>query len=307
MRNALPFWSVLPAVLVFSTASAREPDVVERTLRLSEHPAEISERIYVAGRVATVLRFEKDVDAARTRMLGWEGWFEPLLSGGKKVVLEPTRDLDPGDRFMLLVTLTDGTEIPFVVTSRKQPLDGRREADQQVSVFRNPDSAQAVQASLYESLQRERALQEKVHRYEQEDSVDHALAALLVKDSSRQTPFRECKKWVLNDGDAEFVVRTFTGQGKAAVVFTIRNDNPERSWQLQQARLYTAKGWDARPFALRTDHEEIASGASGHVAVVVDKSAFMAGKGVEQLLLELYRMDGYRQVFVLLDPNLVRD
>lgn len=139
-------------------------------------------KIYVAGRVATVLRFEKEVDPEQTRMLGSEGWFEPLLVGGKKVVLEPLRDIEPGDRFMLLVTLRDGTEVPFVVTSEQQPLDGRRVADQQVTVIRNLESASAVQASLYESLKRERDLREKVERYEQEDSVEHALAALLAKD-----------------------------------------------------------------------------------------------------------------------------
>ena len=240
-------------------------------------------------------------------MLGWEGWFEPLLVGGKKVVVEPLRDIEPGDRFMLLVTLTDNTEIPFVVTSREQPLDGRREADQQVSVFRNLESASAVQASLYESLKRERDLREKVGHYEQEDSVDHALAALLAKGATQQTPFRAHDKWVLNDGDTEFVVRTFTGKGKAGVLFTIRNQNGDHAWKMKMARLYTAHGWKDRPVAVRTDHESIATGTTGNVAIVVDKSAFVEGTGVEQLLLEIYRADGFRQAVVLLDPSLIRE
>src|SRR4051794_20282531 len=123
MRSLLHLSAVVLTILVASVSSAEQPDVVERTINLSEHPAETADRIYVVGRVATVLRFEKDVDATRTSMLGWKGWFEPLLVGGKKVVLEPLRDTDPGDRFMLLVTLSDGTEIPFIVTSRKQPFD----------------------------------------------------------------------------------------------------------------------------------------------------------------------------------------
>jgi uncharacterized protein (TIGR02268 family) len=305
MRAFQIYRSALIAVLVSSVAMAKDRDVVERIINLSEHPAETANKIFVAGRVATVLRFEKEVDPGQTRMLGWEGWFEPLLVGGKNVVLEPLRDIEPGDRFMLLVTLKDGLEIPFVVTSEQQPLDGRREADQQVSVFRNLESASAVQASLYESLKRERELREKVERYEREDSVDHALAALLAKDATQQTPFRERRKWHLQEGDVEFVVRLFSGNGKAAVVFKITN-REDQPWKMKMARLYTESGWKDRPFALRTDREQITSGTTGYVAVVADKSAFQEGAELKNLLLEIYRDDGYRQLFVLLDPSLFR-
>jgi uncharacterized protein (TIGR02268 family) len=307
MRNRVSCWGVLLVVLVASFARASERDSVERNLYVSEDPADTANRVYVAGRIATVLRFEQEVDPARTKLLGWEGWFAPLLVGSKKVVLEALRNIEPGDHFMLLVTLVDGTEIPLVVTSRKQPRDGRREADQQVNVFRSRDSADATQASLNEARKKERELLRKVEKYEQQDSVDHALAALLAKGAARQTTFREHQKWVLDDGDAEFEVRIFTGKGKAAVVFKVTNQDPEHSWKLQEARLYTAKSWAFRPFALRTDYEEVAPGTSGHIAIVADKSAFVGPKGAEQLLLELYRFDGYRQIFVLLDPELIRD
>ena len=307
MWNRVSRRAVLLLVLVASFARASERDAVERNLYVSEDPAETANRVYVAGRIVTVLRFEQKVDPARTKLLGWEGWFEPLLVGGKKVVLEALRNIEPGDRFMLLVTLVDGTEIPLVVTSREQLRDGRPEADQQVNVFRSLDSSEATQASLLDARKKERELLRKVEKYEQQDSVDHALAALLARDAARQTTFRERKKWVLDDGDAKFEVRLFTGKGKAAVVFKVMNQDPEHPWKLREARLYTAKSWAFRPFALRTDYEEIAPGTSGHIAVVADKSAFVGPKGAEQLLLELYRSDGYRQIFVMLDPDLLRD
>jgi uncharacterized protein DUF2381 len=306
MHDFLTYRAVLPLALVASVALAKDPDVVERIINLSEHPAVTANKIYVAGRVATVLRFEREVDPEQTRMLGWEGWFEPLLVGGKKVVLEPLRDIEPGDRFMLLVTLRDSTEIPFVVTSEQQPLDGRRVADQQVTVVCNLESASAAQASLYESLKRERDLQEKVEHYEQQDSVDHALAALLAKDTPEQTPFRERRKWRVKEGDVQFVVRLFSGKGKAAVVFNITN-HEDQPWKMKMARLYTASGWKDRPFAVRTDREAITPGTTGSVAVVVDKSAFQDGAEVRNLLLEIYRDDGYRQLFVLVDPALARE
>ena len=57
-------------------------------------------------------------------MLAWEGRFEPVACAGKRVLLEPLRDLEPEDRLMLLVTLADGTELPFTVTSQQEtPID----------------------------------------------------------------------------------------------------------------------------------------------------------------------------------------
>jgi hypothetical protein len=70
-------------VFVASVALARGPDdkLVIRTLKLSEHPSHSTSRVYVTGQVVTVLRFDQEVDPAKTKFLGgWEGRFEPLLS-----------------------------------------------------------------------------------------------------------------------------------------------------------------------------------------------------------------------------------
>lgn len=95
MRRQLPSRSVLLLVLIASVALAQERENVNvRTLLLSDRPDDSTHRVYVKGQVATVLRFEQPCDPARTKILGWEGRFEPLLIGGKKVVVEPLRDLD---------------------------------------------------------------------------------------------------------------------------------------------------------------------------------------------------------------------
>src|SRR5689334_16281542 len=108
---------LLVVVLTSSVALARGPDdkTVIRTLMISEHPGHSTHGVYVSGQVATVLRFEQDVNPAKTKLLGWEGRFEPLLVGSKKVVVEPIRDLNRDEAVPLLVTLVDGTEIPFIV------------------------------------------------------------------------------------------------------------------------------------------------------------------------------------------------
>jgi hypothetical protein len=66
MRGVLPFWSPLLLVLVAAVAVARVREPIERTLILSEHPRSEASRVYVGGRVATVLRFEKPCDSERT-------------------------------------------------------------------------------------------------------------------------------------------------------------------------------------------------------------------------------------------------
>lgn len=312
MRNFSCLLAALLAALLASVAVASGPDDkrVIRTVKLSEHPSNATHTLYVSGQVTTVLRFDRDVDQdpAKTKLLAWEGRFEPLLVGGKKVVIEPLRDLNNDEGVPLLVTLADGTEIPFLVRPPWNMAEGGWTpfTDHQVNVFKDPDSYGAMLSALNDSLKREQDLREKVERYEQESSVDHALAALLAKDAVKQTPFRERRKWLLEEGDVQFVVRLFSGKGKAAVVFKITN-REDQPWKMKMARLYTESGWKDKPFALRTDREQISPGTTGYVAVVADKSAFQEGTEFKTLLLEIYRDDGYRQLFVLLDPSLARE
>jgi uncharacterized protein (TIGR02268 family) len=282
-----------------AVAAGRHP--VERNLFLSQHPRDDAPRLYVGGRVATVLRFEKPCDAARTRMLGWEGRFEPLVVGGRTVVLYPLQDLTPEDRFLLLVTLADGTELPFTVTAHRQ-LHDAREVDQQVNVFADREGYDAVLASLYASLQRERELTAQVERYQREDSVDHALAALLAKGAVKQTPFRYIRGQLFKGEGTDIAADTFMSRDKAALVFQVKNLHPDAPWRLLEARLKTATTWEARPFALRMEGGAIAPGASGSLVVVVDASAFASKNGTERLVLELFRADGMQQAVVLLDP-----
>jgi uncharacterized protein (TIGR02268 family) len=287
---------------VASVARAKEREPVETNIYLSDHPSSEAPNVYVAGRIATVLRFEQPCDPVRTKMLGWEGRFEPLLVGGRSVVLVPLHDIEPEDRFLLVVTLADGKELPFTVKGR----EGR--GDQQVNVFADREGAKAVLASLYDALGRERVLKDENERHrKEENSVDHAFATLLANGSVKQTPFVQDQKWLLKDMDVEMVVRVYAGKAKAAVVFQITNRNHERPWSLMEARLATVSQGESRPFALRMNQAEIAPGGSGTLAVVADRSAFASEKGPVNLALELFRGDGLQQAFVLLDHRLARE
>ncbi|WP_224363521.1 DUF2381 family protein [Hyalangium versicolor] len=304
MRNFLPSRFALLAVLVASVAMAQDDQPRARSLYLSSDPRDRVPRVYVGGRVATVLRFEQAVDPARTSLLGWKGWFEPLLAGGSSVVLVPLQRMTPEDQFLLQVTLADGTELPFTVTARES---GR--VDQQVNVFPDRESLDALRSRVSDAERRERQLREENERYHKEEvSVNHALAQLLANGGLKLTPFDQEQKWVLKGEGVEVTVRVLTSKTvqKTAVLFAVVNQDPSELWKLGEARLSTLVGWEPRPFALREEKAEIAPGASGRIAIVADDSVFDSKQGPEKLALELFRSDGMQQVQVVLEQQITR-
>nr|WP_233595505.1 MULTISPECIES: DUF2381 family protein [Corallococcus] len=278
-----------------------------RTLKISEHPGQEAHSVYVAGQVLTALRFEQDVDPAKTRLLGWEGRFEAPLVGGRKVVLEPLRDLDEGEAVPLRVTLVDGTEFAFLV--KRPVLEDWGWTDQQVNVFRDTESYDAVLSSLYDSLKRERKLGDENERLKKEEnSADHAYATLLTNGEWRKTPFRKTRFLRLAREDMDISVEVFSGPGKAAAVITLKNTYYGGPWKFDGASLtrdFTHA--TSRPFALRMNRATIVPGQTGTIAVVADKSAFETTEGqLTDLALQIFRDDGLLQVAVTMDHTLIR-
>jgi len=304
MRKLLPCRFALFAVLMTSVATAQDGEPRVRNLYLSDDPRDAAPRVNVGERVATVLRFEQKVDPVRTKMLGWEGWFEPLLAGGQSVVVVPLQKIAPEDRFLLNVTLADGTERTFIVTARKSG-----GVDQQVNVFPDPESSDAVRSRLAASQRRERVLHEENKRYRKEEiSIDHALAALLVSGAVELTPFVEQRAWKLPCEGLTLKVRHFSTQegDKTAFVFHLKNQDPNKPWTFMEAQLVSASAGTEWPFAMRMDQAQIGPGASGTIAVVADVRAFDFKGGAEKLVLQLFQADGLMVAYVTLEENLVR-
>ncbi|RKH61274.1 DUF2381 family protein [Corallococcus aberystwythensis] len=278
-----------------------------RTLQVPAHPGQEAPSIYVSAQVASVLRFEQDVDAAKTRLLSWEGRFEPLLIGSKKVVIEPLRDLDEGEALPLHVTLADGTAFTFLVRPKRREDWGW--IDYQVNVFKDPGSYNEVLSGLYDALNRERELREENERFKQEEnSVDHAYATLLANGEVGKTPFRRKRVFRLRNEDMDMVVEVFKGPGKAAAVVTLRNTVLREPWRFESASVTRDLSLGtARPFALRMDQPVIVPGQSGRIAVVVDRSSFeQKGGQFADLALQIFREDGLLQVAVAMEHALVR-
>ena len=307
MRTALLPQSILFVALVASAALARdgrdEPSV--RRILLTEHPDDATHRVYVKGQVVTTLRFEKPVDPNKTRMIGWEGRLEPLAVVRNKVVLEPIHDLSDDEGIPLVVTLSNGQEVPFLL--RPSDTQGWSFMDQQVDVFENRESYAAMHAALMVALKKNDTLTDENQRYRKEEtSQDHALAALLASGAIEQTPFRLADRFAGKDAAVDVDIKIYGGKGKAAVVFKIKNLDSKQPWSMQKAELLTKATYHDRAVAVRATVREILPGDSGVVALVADGGAFVEEGKPTSLILHIYRHDGLRQSMVELDPSLVK-
>ncbi|OJH33869.1 DUF2381 family protein [Cystobacter ferrugineus] len=314
MRNFLPPGSALFLVLVASVAMARERIPSVRSVYVRNSEWETANQLFVTRDVTTVLRFQQSCTEAGTKMLGWEGRFEPVQCAGKRVLVEPIQKLEPEDRFLLVVRLADGTEVPFTVSGSSWK-EGEW-PDQQVNVFLKPDDPDALRNQLEESKARERELWEQL-RVESftGSSENHTLAALLTQGAVRFTPFVFRKAWIFKNEDSNIQASVLTdGKEKVAVLFRVTNKASSNPWRLMDARLFVLPpGFqpplfvgEARPFALRTDKKVIPPGETGFVAVVADKSVFDPPRGPSNLTLGIFRHDGMLAAHVTLDRRLFK-
>ena len=298
----------LVVLLVVSTSTVAQqlPCLMElprpRSIYVSKGAkAEVPE-LFVAGEVVTTLRLDTPCDPSRTKLLGgWEGHFEPVLAGGRSVVIVPLRNLAPGDRFQLLVTLADGTELPFTLTASKSFVD------RQVNVFPDPESPEALRSALEESRQENKALREEnLRREEEETSTNHALATLLLTGKTLMTLLKENQKWSLGDEALKATTLIYEGDGRTGVLLHVTNLDPKRPWKLQEVRLSTFTAGEPRPFALRMSPAELPPGKTGRIAIITDDSSFKTPEGGDKLVLELFRDGGLRQGYFLLEKRLTR-
>nr|WP_232537826.1 DUF2381 family protein [Cystobacter fuscus] len=272
---------------------------VYRSIHLMESSESAPPEVYVSREGVTTLRFEQPCDPSKTRLLAWEGHFEPLLVGGRSVVIVPLKDLTPGDRFLLMVTLMDGTELSFTVINSKTSWDG------QVDVYADANSPETIRVLLEEN---QRLQDENRRHHEQGTSIDHALAALIARNEVSMTPFKELEKTLLHEDGAEILISLLMTKEKmpkrkVAMVFTVTNKDPERPWELMDARLSALATQEAKAFALREFPDSIAPGRTGRIVMVIDLSELDPKKDGDQLVFELFRNGGRQQSRVVMNYN----
>jgi uncharacterized protein (TIGR02268 family) len=299
----LSLWS-LPALAEAPVDAMSRPrgGPVRRVLHLSMSPSSEAPEVYVTAQGVTTLRFETPCDPSRTSLLGWEGRFEPVACWGRAVSLVPLKELVVADRLLLRVTLMDGRELPFTVTTAGDAWDA------QIDVYPDPDSPESVRVALKEAREHNLALEEDNQRQRREaSSVDHALAALLARDEVPLTPFRAVDATSLKEGGLEINIATFVSKkqtmDKVAVVFTVKNTDRDRPWTRMQARFEAIKTQEERPVALRAVPESIEPGETSRVAVVADLSWFNLKKHGDRLAVTLFRDDGRGLAHIVLNAS----
>jgi uncharacterized protein (TIGR02268 family) len=309
--------AVLLALLTGATTAGAHPNPIQqkyssvhRAFFLSKNPVSKVPTLYVAGGVVTVLRFEQPCDGKRTTLLGWEGRFEPVECAGKRVLLEPLHNLEPEDRFLLLVTLADGTELPFTVTASTT----RR--DMQVDIYPDPDTPEAVRVTLEETRKENKLLRAKVRRQEDEErwknemlnSTEYSLATLLAQDEISLTQLKELDNRVLRGEGVEILVSTLVpidrmAKRKVAVVFEVTNKDPEKPWVLHSARIAALATDETKPFTAHGGPDQIAPGQTGRIALVYDLASFDPVKDGDKIVFELFRGNGERQSYIVWDTK----
>jgi uncharacterized protein (TIGR02268 family) len=316
--------AVLLTLLAVSTAAGAHPppiprkySSVHRALFISKNPASKVPALYVAGQVVTVLRFEQPCDREGTKMLAWEGRFEPVECVGKRVLLEPLQDLEPEDRFVLLVTLADGTELPFTVTASAT----RR--DMQVDIYPDPDTPEAIRVALEDTRKENKLLRAKVRRQEDEfrrqeaeerwknellNSTEFSLATLLAQDELALAQLKELDNRLLRREGVEILISTLvpkekTAKRKVAVVFEVTNKDPVRPWVLHSARVAAFATDETKPFTAHGGPDQIAPGQTGRIALVYDLASFDPVKDGDKIVFELFRDNGDRQSYIVWDTK----
>jgi uncharacterized protein (TIGR02268 family) len=294
-------WAVGIVLLAFDGAAQAQPDCVHRwhswepqrtaLFYLKGDPGQPVQSVHVAAEVATNLMFPGEVDPALTKLIGGDGRFEPLMISGRSVVIVPLRDLSEGETFSLIVTLKDGTAVPFDLRAPRL----HDSSDGQVDVHLYQEETTSVRQALQLARSRVEALTSENERHVQEDaSVNHALAGLLAQGRTDLTPFKEMGTKMLRESGINLKVITLRPRdqrsdlGKAAVVVRVTNTDPKTNWALDEVRLLSAVSRDMKPFALRASAPTIAPGETAAVAVVMDLAAFGPDQK-DHLVLELWR------------------
>ncbi|HVE87946.1 MAG TPA: DUF2381 family protein [Myxococcales bacterium] len=257
--------------------------------------------IHVAGEAATNLMFPGDVDPERTKLVGGDGRFEPLMISRRSVVIVPVRDLASDESFSLLVTLKDGTEIPF---SLKAPR-AHDTTDGQVDVHLDQDDDQAIRRMLLSTRSRMEKLTAENERHAQEElSADHALAALLAGGKVQLTPFAVYNTKLLEDDGVALKVVLYKRRipkidlDRSAVVFELTNNGDKRAWEFDEVRLLSIPSMESWPFAMRASSASVGPGETGRFAMVIATDSLKTGADADQFLLELWRAGGSRQAAV---------
>jgi uncharacterized protein (TIGR02268 family) len=223
--------------------------------------------IYVDARHATVLRFEDSLVPVSVHVPDWKGRFEQPLAHGQSVLLVPLVKLHEHERIPLLITLQDGTPVPFsLVASPAIP-------DQQVNVLLRSGSCTDVRHQLESERERREALQQQLQDSERErSSPEHALAVLL-SDERTENLFKAADKTDrIELAGVNIEIKRFRLEHLSAVLFILKVSDPGLPWTLHKVEVTREGSGEPHAFALSSWPDPANALGTRRIAVVMEAS-----------------------------------
>lgn len=282
------------ALLVASPSSAGDvtssrPDSPRR-LHLRLHQlgaggADVQE-VLVAGGASTIITTPWRLNPRGTGVAGrGERPFEVLL-GAQRAVVTPTRHLVPGERWPLVLRLSDDSVVPLVLVAAPE---GQR-PDREVAVDFDNSEEEQLRVQLAAVTERALGLEERLRQaLREQDSEDFALAGLLASGKANLTAMREVRgRQLVSDARGRIDLLSYVtserhGPRKVAVVIQVVNRGAE-PMTVAAKDFYGRETLARPPIAARAVPTVIAPGARGVLSVVADLSSADLG---EEATLEL--------------------
>jgi uncharacterized protein (TIGR02268 family) len=232
---------LLAAILLplLASAGAESPsagppprrELKRRPLRLTDANATAVPEIHVAGGVPTTVVFRSPIKPDSVLIADTSGLFpEKTRTTSTSLLLIPRADLPQGTVATLSVTLTDGTILPFLLSSVPSEADLQVDVEVALEEHAPPESTAGMKTVISQ-------LQQKLDECTASSGAAgvQKIAALIVQqDLARPQAFQRYDVRKL-DKQSRLLVevrQAYRLFGTTYVVMTIENRDPSRSWVL---------------------------------------------------------------------------
>jgi hypothetical protein len=260
------------------------------------------QEVLVAGGVSTIITTPWALQRRGTG--AGAGAPVEVLLGRQRAVVTPTRHLVPGERWPLVLRLSDDSVVPLVLVATPEG----RQPDREVVIDVDGGEEEELRVQLAAVMDRAQGLEERLRQaLREQDSEDFALAQLLAGGQAPLTSLRQVVSRKLVSAEHERIaLLTYApaarhGARKVAVVIRVFNNGAE-PMSVAAVDLYNRESMERPRFAARAMPTVIAPGARGILSVVLDASApEMSGEAT--LELQVRRGETRTELPVYLAPG----
>ncbi len=277
------------------TVQAPQRKTNSRTVEVTDSTA--TTELFVAAGTPCTLTFPIDVKGEQVFLVDPNNAFFPIQALGRTVIVVPKKDIPPGQKVSVTVTLSDGTLLPpFILSSSATEVDLTVEVRVSLKAKATSDSTTGLKTQVSE-------LQSRLDECQQSaaDSGAGKVAALILKqDMSKPGAFLVERHPSRNlDKQSRLLVETLVVYrlfGLSYLVLTVENRDPTKAWVLDRPEIVVAGAngsTDARVTSVASDLVSIPSGEVSKYVIAFTTPTQETGQTFRVKLLE---KDGARHV-----------